>query len=89
MTTARSPFDIALGFNNNNVRAESKSKSLRIIETIKRKKTGAGSGKTRIFKAVAKDFKVKVSPTQLFLGTSTVVPNVELVNVHPLINGLF
>ena len=31
------------------------------------------------------DFKVKTSPTQLFLDTSPVIPNAELVNVHPLI----
>ena len=34
-------------------------------------------------------FKVKASPTQLFLDTSVVIPNVELVNVHPLIKHLF
>ena len=34
-------------------------------------------------------FKVKASPTQLFLDTSPVIPNVELVNVHPLIKHLF
>ena len=34
-------------------------------------------------------FKVKASPTQLFLDISPVIPNVELVNVHPLIKHLF
>ena len=38
---------------------------------------------------VAGDFKIKASPTQLFLNTSPVIPNVELVNVHPLIKRLF
>ena len=86
MTTVRSPFDLALHFNNNNsVKAEGKSKSLRIIEAIKQNKIGAGAGKTQIFKAVVGDFKVKTSPTQLFLDTSPIIPNVELVNVHPLI----
>ena len=65
---------------------EGKSKSLRII---KLNKIGAGAGKIRIFKAVAVDLKVKTSPTQLFLDTSPVIPNVELVNVHPLIKRLF
>ena len=50
---------------------------------------GAGAGKTRIFKAAAGDFKVKASPTQLFLDTSPVIPNVKLVNVHSLIKRLF
>ena len=35
------------------------------------------------------DFEVKASPTQLFLDTSPVIPNVQLVNVHPLIKRLF
>ena len=35
------------------------------------------------------DFKVKASPTQLFLDTSLVITNVELVNVHHLIKRLF
>ena len=68
---------------------DGKSKSLLKIEAIKLNKIGAGAGKTRIFKAVAGDFKVKASPTQLFLDTSPVIPNVELVNVHPLIKRLF
>ena len=89
MTAVRSPFDFALGFNNSNVRTEGKSKSLRIIEEINQNKIGARTGKTRIFKAVVGDFKVKASPTQLFLDTSLVIPNVELVNVHPLIKRLF
>ena len=38
---------------------------------------------------MAGDFKVKASPTQLFLDTSPVIPNVELANVHPLIKRLF
>ena len=33
---------------------------------------------------MAEDFKVKTSPTQLFLDTSPVIPNAELVNVHSL-----
>ena len=89
MTIVRSPFDLALRFNSNSVRAEGKNKSLRIIEAIELNKIGAGAGKTRIFKAVAGDFKVKASPTQLFLDTSPVIPNVELVNVHPLITLVF
>ena len=89
MTIVRSPFDLALRFNSNSVRAEGKNKSLRIIEAIELNKIGAGAGKTRIFKAVAGDFKVKASPTQLFLDKSPVIPNVELVNVHPLIKRLF
>ena len=80
---------MTLRFNNNSVRAEGKSKSQQIMEAIELNKIGAGAGKTRIFKAVAGDFKVKASPTQLFLDTSPVIPNVELVNVHPLIKRLF
>ena len=38
---------------------------------------------------MAGDFKVKASPTQLFLDTSPVIPYVELANVHPLIKRLF
>ena len=38
---------------------------------------------------MAGDFKVKASPTQLFLDTSPVIPNVELANFHPLIKRLF
>ena len=90
MTTVRSPFDLALHFNNNNsVKAEGKSKSLRIIEAIKQNKIGPGAGKIRIFKAVVRDFKVKASPAHLFFDTSPVIPNAELVNVHPLIKFLF
>ena len=73
MTIVRSPFDLALRFNSNSVRAEGKNKSLRIIEAIELNQTGGGAGKTRIFKAVTGDFKVKVSPTQLFLDTSPVI----------------
>ena len=89
MTIVRSPFDLALRFNSNSVRAEGKNKSLRIIEAIELNKIGAGAGKTRIFKAVAGDCKVKASPTQLFLDTSPVISNVELANVHLLIKRLF
>ena len=89
MTIVRSPFDLALRFNNNSVRAEGKNKSLRIIEAIELNKTGAGAGKMRVFKAVAGDFKVTASPTQLLLDTSPVIPNVELANVYPLIKRLF
>ena len=35
------------------------------------------------------DFKVKRSPTQMFLDTSPAIPNADLVNVHPLIKRLF
>ena len=80
---------MTLRFNNNSVRAEGKSKSQQTMEAIELNKIGAGAGKTRIFKAVAGDFKVKASPTQLFLDKSPVIPNVELVNVHPLIKRLF
>ena len=38
-----------------------------------------------VFKVVAGDFKVKTSPTQLFLNTSPAIPKTELVNVYPLI----
>ena len=85
MTTVRSPFDLVLPFKNNSPREEDKSKSLQIIEAINLNKAGAGAGKIRIFKQLAGDFKIKASPTQLFLDTSPVIPNVELVNVHPLI----
>ena len=44
---------------------------------------------TQIFKAVAGDFEVKAPPTQMFLNTSPVIPNVELANIHPLIKCLF
>ena len=57
-------------FNNNSIRAGGKSKSQRVIQAIKQNKIGAGAGKTRTFKAVAGDFKVKTLPTQLFLHTS-------------------
>ena len=84
MTTVKSPFDLVLPFKNNSAREEDKSKSLQIIEAINLNKAGAGAGKIRIFKPLAGDFKIKASPTQLFLDTSPVIPNVELVNVHPL-----
>ena len=87
--TVRNPFDLFLRFNNNSVRAEDRSKSLRIIKTIKKEnRIGTGIGKTWVFKALAGDFKVKTSPTQLFLDTSPVIPNTDLVNVHPLIKRL-
>ena len=35
------------------------------------------------------DFKIKTSPAQLFLDTSPVIPNAELVNLHPLIKYFF
>ena len=89
MTTIRSPFDLALRFNSNSLRVEGKGKSLRIIKAIKQNKSGAGARKSQVFKVVAGDFKVKASPTQLFLDTSPVIPNVELVNVHSLIKRLF
>ena len=38
---------------------------------------------------MAGDSKVKTTPTQLFLDTSPVIPNAELVNVHPLIKRFF
>ena len=87
--TVRSPFDLALRFSNNIVRAEGKTKSLRVIEAIKQNEIGAGVGKTRIFKAVAGDFNVETLPTQLLFDKSPVIPNAVLVNVHPLIKHLF
>ena len=54
-----------------------------VIEVIKKKNNGAGAGKTRIFKGVVGGFKVKKSPTQLFLYMSSVIPNATLVKfVH-------
>ena len=82
MTTVRSPFDLTLRFNKNSVRAEGKRKSLPVTEAIKQNKIGVGAGKTQIFKAVAGDFKVKTLPTQVFLHTSPVIPNANLVNVR-------
>ena len=38
---------------------------------------------------MAGDFKVKASPTQLFLETSPVIPNAELANFHPLLKRFF
>ena len=78
MTIVRNPFDLALRFNNYSVIAEGKNKSLRIIEVIELNKIGARAGKPQIFKAVAGDFKVKASPTQLLPVTSPVIPNVDL-----------
>ena len=89
MTAARSPIDLVLCFNINSVRAEGRSQLLRVIEGIKENKIGPGKGKARIFKGLAEDFKVKASLTQLFLNTSPVILNAELVNVHPLIKLLF
>ena len=43
--------------------------------------TGARAGKTRVFKVVARDFKVETSPTQLFLDRSPVNANTQIVNV--------
>ena len=80
---------LALRFNSNIIRVEEKSKSLRMIEAMKQNKIGAAAGKTRIFKVVALDIKVKVSPTQLFLCISPITHNVELVNVHPLTKRFF
>ena len=54
-----------------------------VIEVIKKNKIGAGAGKTRIFKAGVGGFKVKKSPTQPFLYTSSVISNAKLVKfVH-------
>ena len=86
--TVRSPFNLALRFNKNSVRAEGRSTSLQVIEAIMENKIETGVEEIRIFTAVA-DFKVKTSPTQLFLDTSPVIPNAELVNVQPLIKHLF
>ena len=80
---------LALRFNSIIIRAEEKIKLLRMIEAMKQNKIEAAAGKTRIFKVVALDIRVKVSPTQLFLGISPVTNNVELVNVHPLTKRLF
>ena len=66
-----------------------KTKLLQVIKAIKQNQIGAGAEKTRIFKLVAGDFKLKASPTQQFLDTSPVIPNQGLVNVHPLIKHLF
>ena len=53
------------------------------IEVIKKNKIGGGAGKTQIFKAVVGGFKVKKSPTQSFLYTSSVIPNAKFVKfVH-------
>ena len=89
MTTVRSPFNLTLRFRKNSKRAEGRSKSLRVIEAIKENKIGVVAEKTRVFKAVVGDFKVKRSPAQLFLDTSPLIPNAELVNFHPLIKNLF
>ena len=45
----------------------------RRVEAIKENKIGAETGKTQLFTAVAQGFKVKASPTQLFLDTSPVI----------------
>ena len=74
MTAVRNPFDLALRFNNNSLKGNGRSKSLLAIEAAKENKIGARAGKTRVFKAMAGGFKVKTSPTQLFLNTSLVVP---------------
>ena len=42
----RRPVDLAFGFSNNNIRVEGRSKSLRVIEAIKRNKIGDGAEKT-------------------------------------------
>ena len=52
-------------------------------------KIGAVAGKIQIFKVVTRDFKIKTSSAQLFLNTSPVIVNAELVNVHLLIKRLF
>ena len=80
---------LALRFNSNSIIAEDKSKSLRIIEAMKQNKIGVGARKTRNFKKVASDIRVKVSPNHLFLDISPVTANVELVNFHQLIKRLF
>ena len=80
---------LALRFNSNSIIAEDKNISLRIIESMKQNKTGAGARKTGNFKTVASDIRVKVSPTQLFLDISPVTANVELLNFHQLIKHLF
>ena len=48
LTTVRSPFDLALHFNS--VRAEGRSKTLRVIEVIKENNIKARAGKIRVFK---------------------------------------
>ena len=63
MTTVSSPFDLALRFNNNSVRAEDRIKSLRVSEVIKENKAEAGAGKTQVLKVVALFFKVKILPS--------------------------
>ena len=49
-------------------------------------KIWAGAEKKRKFQG---RFKIKTSPNPLFLDTSPIIPNAELVNVHPLIKRLF
>ena len=48
-----------------------------VIEAVKENKIGAGTGKTRVFKAMAEDSKEKTSPTQLLLNTSSEIPNAK------------
>ena len=77
MTTVRSPIDLALRFNNSSLKANGKSKTLLVIEAVKENKIGAGTGKTRVFKAMAEDSKEKTSPTQLLLNTSSEIPKAK------------
>ena len=86
---SKKPFRSGPSFQQQQRKSRGKNKLLRIIEAIELNKTGAGAGKMRVFKAVAGDFKVTASPTQLLLDTSPVIPNVELANVYPLIKRLF
>ena len=86
---SKSLFDLALHFNSNSIRGEGKSKPLRITEVIMQKKLELEQESHKFLKAVAGDFRVKGSPTQLFLDTSPVIPNAELVNNIQLIKYLF
>ena len=81
MLAVRSHFDLPLHFNNNSIRAEgNKYISTSNHGSQGENETAARAGKTRVFKVVARDFKVEISPTQLFLDTSPVIANTQIVN---------
>ena len=86
---SKKPFRSCPSFQQQQHKSRGQKQIAKIIEAIKQNKIEAGAGKTRNFKAVAGDFKVKAPPTHLFLDTSPVIRNIELVNVHPLMKRLF
>ena len=74
--------DQVLNFNSNSARAKGRNKLLDVIEaTTKVKKIGIGK---RSVQAV-RNSKVIILLNRQFVSNSSVIPNAELIDIHPLI----